>query len=266
MRHLISQNIVSRGFFVGTLFPVFCAVTFLVPLPAFAAAPNHNPVKLLSDDFESGNFSKWDETNMKITSAVVHTGTKAALYVDAPGATRKYFTTSPFREVYFRFWWYMPTGFDGGHAGGKHFWRMGMQGTDQIDTQAQAEPNGFSIIHFTSAGHKFFQNITQLPTGRWFLFEFHSRLNDPGVANGEAKVWIDGVQMLNATNVDLKATRNSFDEFMLTTNYDICSRVCNWYMDDVELWNGCPSGSSCKAGSTPVSLAPPSNLEVVPAP
>ncbi len=259
MRHSISQNICLR-FFGGLLIAVFGVVSLLVSSPAFAVAPNQNPVKIFSEDFESGT-SKWKEFHDQITTTQVHSGTKALRYDGWPGVYADIPTT---REVYLRYWWYMPTGFDGGHAGGRHFWRLGTNGAGhQIDTQAQSEPNGFSVIYFLG-GEVFYPDVTQLPRGRWFKFEFYTRLNDPGVANGVAKVWIDGVPQLNETNVNLGATSDNLDELLLTTNYADCSGVCDWFMDDVEVWNGCPSGSSCNAGSSPANLSPPSNLKVVP--
>lgn len=80
--------------------------------------------------------------------------------------------------------------------------------------------------------------------------EFYSRLNDPGVANGETGLWIDGAKKMHKTNINLNATSNRFDQFRLTTNYDVCSGVCHWYHDDVEVWNGCPAGASCSGAPT----------------
>lgn len=261
MKHPISQNIISRRFFAGTLAVIFSAVSFSVPSPAFAIGPNQNPIKIFSDDFESGT-SKWGHFGDKISNEQVHSGTKALLYDGWPGTA---VNLRPTREVYLSFWWYMPTRFDGGHAGGRHFWRLGLEGTEQIDTQAQSKPNGFSLVYFLG-GETFYPNVTQLPTGRWFKLDFYVQLNDPGVANGETMLWIDGVEKLRRTNVSFKATSNGFDQLHLTSNYDNCKGVCSWYMDDVQVWNGCPSGSSCNGGPSPVGLAPPSNLQVVPAP
>jgi hypothetical protein len=277
MKHPISRNIISRRFFAGTLAAILGAVSFSVPSPAFAAAPNQNPVKIFSDDFESGNLSKWAQQGDQVTNAQVHSGTKALFYDGWPGT---YGILSQLtREVYLSFWWYIPVGFKGEWASGRHFWRFSLQGPEQIDTQAQNAPNGFSLIYFLNGGgggggSVFYPNVTQLPTGRWFKLEFYSRLNDPGVANGETILWIDGVEKLRRSNVNLGATSSNFDELHLTTNYasvGLCpnnNENCNWYMDDVQVWNGCPSGSSCKGApsSSPVNLAPPSNLKVVPAP
>ncbi|MCI0560694.1 MAG: polysaccharide lyase [Nitrososphaera sp.] len=265
MRRLISQNIVSRGFFVGTLFAVFCAVTFLVPFPAFAVAPNTNPVRILSEDFESGNFSKWTFCDDQIQTSVVHSGTRAHKFL-LGGLCHKTFAQTT-REVYVSFWWHFPTNFNWAPGtSGKHFWRLGLQGNEQYDTTSAGY--GDMNMDIFLGGTKIFHPAAPLKTGSWFKLEFYTRLNDPGVANGEAKVWVDGVLQLNQSNVNLTATTNNIDQFLLTTNYDNCTGTCHWYMDDVEVWNGCPSGSSCKAGSTPsstpISLAPPSNLKVVP--
>lgn len=195
--------------------------------------------------------------------------TRASL---CPGQACVTSLSQPTREVYFKYYWYFPTGFDFTFAAGKHFWRissgdLGMYGRNgQIDTQTTGGGNGgMDVIYIWSQQNvNGFLGAATLPAGRWFEFEFYARLNDPGVANGEAKVWVDRVPMLNQTNVNLGATNASYNILQLTTNYDNCTGVCYWYMDDVEVWNGCPSGSSCNAGSSPVNLAPPSNLRVVP--
>ncbi|MCI0565385.1 MAG: polysaccharide lyase [Nitrososphaera sp.] len=269
MRHLISKNIVSRRFFVGALFAVFWAVTFLVPLSAFAVTPNQNPVKIFSDDFESGNFSKWTDCgNNAIETGIVHAGTKSMRYTHQ-GCYKNLSQSS--REVYYKFYWYFPTGFTWNlsSTGGKHFWRIAYSTgsnslfTNQIDSGAtQGIANSFGMAFFPGNGGPGFNNIAPLPEGRWFKWEFYVRLNDPGVANGETAIWVDGVETFRRTNIDLKAQSNALNLLAQVTNYDSCSGVCHWYMDDVELWNGCPSGTSCKAGST--TLAPPSNLKVVP--
>ncbi|MGH8579624.1 MAG: hypothetical protein ACREVK_05705 [Gammaproteobacteria bacterium] len=272
MRHSIAKNICLR-FFGGLLIAVFGAVSFSVPSPAFAVAPNQNPVKIFSDDFESGNFSKWNECKHQISTTQVHSGTKAMHRVNYPLCYVRLSQSS--REIYYRFWWYFPSGFTWNTAstGGKHFWRLSYSNgsnalfTQQIDTGAtQGIANSFGIAFFPEVGGPVFNNSAPLPEGRWFKWEFYVRLNDPGSSNGETAIWVDGAKKFHRTNVNLKATSNALNLLAQATNYDFCSGVCDYYVDDIEVWNGCPSGSSCKAGSSPVSLAPPSNLRVVPAP
>lgn len=180
-----------------------------------------------------------------------------------------YTSLTPSREIYYKFWWYFPAGFTWNTAatGGKHFWRLSYSTDDnhllvnQIDTGAvQGVPNGFGVAFFPEAGGPTLYSGVSLPEGRWFQMEFYVRLNDPGSSNGETAIWVDGVEKARRTNVDLKAPSNPLNVLAQITNYDYCTGVCDYYMDDIEVWNGCPSGSSCKAGSTPASLAPPTNL------
>ncbi|MCI0621908.1 MAG: hypothetical protein L0387_09595 [Acidobacteria bacterium] len=261
MRHSIPKNICLR-FFAGPLIALFGAVSFSVPSSAYAIAPNQNPTKIISDDFESGASTSWTEFNDLITTVQVHSGTRALYYNGWPGVYKIFSPTT--REVYFKVWWYLPTEFNFTFAGGTHFWRFY---TTTFGYQIDTSTNGFNsidIFYLFGPNEGVYRSAAALPKGRWFKFEFYTILNDPGVANGTAKVWIDGVLKFDKTNTDLKATSANFNRFDLTTNYNQSPGA--WYMDDVEVWNGCPPGSSCKAGSTPVSLAPPSNLKVVPAP
>lgn len=270
MTHPVSQNIISRRFFAGTLAAILGAVSFAVSFPVFAVAPNQNPVKVFSDDFESGT-SKWTQFGDKITSAIVHSG-KGALHYDGwPGTDTKFSPST--REVYFKFWWYLPTGFSFRFEGGRHFWRLGLDqrgsqgGNQQFDTATSQRGNGDMDLHIFLGGTKAFNSAARLPTGRWFKFEMYALLSDPGVANGIVKIWIDGVSQLNQTNVNLLATTANINAIFATTNYaptGVCkpSDICDWYMDDMEVWNGCPSGSSCNGGSSSVNLTPPSNLRI----
>ena len=245
----------------------------------FGFPSNVNAATLLfSDGFESGKLSKWSYSADKISDAQVHSGTKALHYDGWPGTEVK---ISPTREVFLKLWWYFPPNFSGGWAPGRHFWRFRTGvGQSQIDTQAQAKPNGFSIAYLAmgSSDAGWYPNAAQLPKGRWFKLEFYSRLNSPGVANGETALWIDEVQKFRDQNVTLTNNDNGFNLFQLTTNYNDKScpsdLVCDWYMDDVEVWNGCPPSSPCGGRSTtelstesstepPVKIDPPSNLRVI---
>ncbi len=241
----------------------------------FGFTSNVNAATLLiKDGFESGNLSKWSYSGDEISGAQVHSGTKALHYDGWPGTEVR---ISPARDVFLRLWWYFPPEFSGGWASGRHFWRFRTGvGQSQIDTQAQAKPNGFSIAYLEmgSSGAGWYPNAAQLPKGRWFKLEFYSRINSPGVANGETALWIDGVQKFRHQDVTLTNNGNGFNLFQLTTNYNASAcpsdLVCDWYMDDVEVWNGCPPGSPCGGWSTtepstepPVKIDPPSNLRVI---
>lgn len=272
MKHPMPQNIISRRFFAGTLAAIFGVVSFSVPSPAFAIAPNQNPVKIFSDDFESGNFSKWVSCLDKITTTQVHSGARSLHYDGWPGCAG--FLSKETREAYFKVWWFMPTVFPTVFAGGRHYWRLTNGNSanyqiQQIDTGGQGNIGGlsnwFEDVFFFGVHGPAFRNSATLPVGRWFKFEYYVRFNDPGVANGERVIWVDGVKTSDIKNVNLNVDK-PLNMLLLTTNYDNCSG-CGWYMDDVEVWDGCPAGAPCGAGASPTpspTLSPPRNLTVSP--
>jgi hypothetical protein len=210
------------------------------------------PVKIFWDDFETGNLSKWSYSADKVSQAEVHSGQWAFFYDGWPGTEVR---IQPTREVYFSLWWYFPPRFQGGWGAGRHFWRLDQEGgtQGQIDTQAQSPPNGFSIVYHDMGGTSggWYPDVAQLPIGKWFRMEFYSRLNDPGAKNGETALWVDGEQKMWDKNLMLTNSSNRFFQFRMTTNYantGTCpnnNANCNWFIDDVEIWNGCPPGSPC---------------------
>ncbi len=229
----------------------------LIVILLASVPPADASTQVFADDFETGNFSKWNECGPRneITTSVVHSGTFALHYANVvqSGECRSSFS-QPTREVYLKFYWYLPTGFNFEFAPGKHFWRMNAEDGGSIDTVTTCgTPDCMNLsIDYFLGPEIFFEDAATLPTGRWHQFEFYNRLNDPGIANGEVKIWIDGVLQINKTNTNFNATASALNLLRLTTNYDNCTGVCDWYMDDVEVWNGCPAGASC-SGTPPPS-------------
>mgnify|MGYP001596133065 CR=1 FL=1 len=83
---------------------------------------------------------------------------------------------SAFAEKNIRHWWQI------GKVGGKNF----------INSQEHVPTYNQTTDEFTS--------IT-LQDNRWYCIETHEVVNTAGVANGIAQAWVDGVQVLNDTNV-----------------------------------------------------------------
>jgi hypothetical protein len=54
-----------------------------------------------------------------------------------------------------------------------------------------------------------FTNIT-LQDNRWYCIETQEVANTPGVANGAARIWVDGVQVLNDSNVMWQRAGSNF--------------------------------------------------------
>ncbi len=234
----------------------------LIVILLASVPPADAATQLFTDDFETGDFSKWYACGPRneISTSQVHSGTYSLHYANVIQSGECAVFFSPSREIYYTYYWYFPTGINFNFAPGKHFWRFGCGDESNygscgsIDTGPDPDflPIGSMDIVYFLGPEVVFWNANTLPIGRWFKYEFYTRLNDPGVANGEAKVWIDGVLYLNETSVNLNATSNDLNILRFTTNYDNCTGVCDWHMDDVEVWDGCPPGSPC-SGTPPPS-------------
>ena len=126
-----------------------------------------------------------------------------------------------------------------GVVGGKTF-IVGLQNTPVVGQTRTA----YSGITFTDA--------------RWYCIETMEQLNTPGVANGIAKAWVDGVQVLNVSDVTF---RSAGDNSLFINNrfYRQTGVGSIWY-DSLAVGNsriGC-LGSVPAGDSTPP--APPVGL------
>jgi hypothetical protein len=240
------------------------ATFFLMFLVKHASA--QAPIKLISDGFENGT-AGWDEFTNIVTTEKVHSGTHSAKYNGYPGATKSF--GQNVTEVYFRLWLYFPSGFNWSVAGGRHFWRLtNAQGSYWQNRQIDSQPNGprqvslpfFIGTNGASVSPAGGYILTLLfPEDKWFLYEFHIKLNTPGQSNGLAEVWIDGVScpiQLGWGGATVPRVQNAnfnwdlpFNMLRMNTNFDNCNTVCYWYTDDMEVWNGCPPGSPCNTST-----------------
>ena len=245
-----------------------CILSLMIPIVArkagvlllvFVAAPSFAAERLLFDDFESGTVSKqiWfdvENRKTKITSRPddVHSGRFALAFPGLYSPTIA-FLSRPTREAYIAFWWKFPDDFTWNpHGrGGRHFWRLAYGDVDhslrkQIDTGA-GDPGAFGGVFLIGNGDEmpFGCGAGCVPEGGWFHFEYHVRLNSPGKSDGLVAGWIDGEKKYEMTAIDFRADDVVFNLFHATTNYDNCTGRCGYFMDDIEIWDGCPEGSSC---------------------
>jgi hypothetical protein len=71
--------------------------------------------------------------------------------------------------------------------------------------------------------------------GTWQCFEAHMRLDDPGAGNGEAHVWVDGVQEIERLDVHWRETWDDFGiNAVRFTNYaEPVDAPLDFFIDDV---------------------------------
>ena len=75
----------------------------------------------------------------------------------------------------------------------RHWWTMGCCGSKNFMITMEYVPNNTSATNAYS-------NIT-FQDNRWYCIETHEAMNTPGVANGVAEAWVDGVKVLTQTAV-----------------------------------------------------------------
>jgi len=135
-------------------------------------------------------------------------------------------------------WWAMGQG--NGIVGGKTF----VDGAQNVPAIGQSV-NYFSSFTFSDA--------------RWYCIETYEKLNTPGVANGIAQAWVDGVQVMNVTNV---MYRQAGDNSMFVNNrlYRQTGIGSIWY-DRLAVGN---TRIGCAGTGTPPPTVPstPTNLQV----
>lgn len=76
----------------------------------------------------------------------------------------------------------------------RHWWQQGKNGGKTFILSAEHVPTYVSTTDVPFSSHNFVDN-------RWYCIETRERVNTPGVANGIGQAWIDGVQVLNRTDI-----------------------------------------------------------------
>ena len=108
------------------------------------------------------------------------------------------------------------------------------------------EPNGHTCWgrHSPDRGNRNAAHVSappRLPIGEWFTVELHAVLNDPGEANGSARMWLDGELKAHWAE---EAWRSSEDLLFNIFQFDLRGRapgVRHVYLDDIEIRSGLPS-------------------------
>jgi len=109
--------------------------------------------------------------------------------------------------------------FSGGASGGDNTctWHYGGGGSFQCGATYDTTTSGMNIVGDT-----------------WYRFEVYVKLNDTGVANGEFKVWIDGILKLNVSDIEMRDGNCPKNYALLRfgdSGYDLEDAIKVWYDD-----------------------------------
>jgi hypothetical protein len=130
-------------------------------------------------------------------------------------------TAGPRDEAYLRYYAYFPAGFDfvkggklpGLYGGDVTSGRKIPDGTNGFSTRYMWRAHGAAEVyaylpsskeHGTSLG----RGDWSWPTGEWAAVEQHVRLNNPGSADGEIQVWLNGNPVLDKRGVTFRTAGN----------------------------------------------------------
>jgi len=231
-------------------------------------APSSGPTPLLTADFENENATCWatrnssgattsqcgiwnNVHNARATLAAnekAHSGTHAfkASYVKNEDETLA-IANVDVNHVFVQFYEYYDTNFDFA-AGMKTFRLQSFNTGTQLNNydiiavvKALHGPQGIndycgtnptSIIYLQkNAGATWAQQNISLSTGRWYRVEIEVKLNTPGASDGEARLWYDGVKVLEATGLDIRGSQ--------TANINRVG-IGGWYSNGASGQNACP--------------------------
>ena len=84
----------------------------------------------------------------------------------------------------------------------RHWWEIGCCGGKTFNLSAEHVPTYFSTTNYYS-------NI-MLRDNLWYCIETHEVVNTPGVANGVAEAWVDGVKVLTRTDIMWQRAESNF--------------------------------------------------------
>jgi hypothetical protein len=136
-------------------------------------------------------------------------------------------------KMWVRFYMRYQAGFawQNGHPGGtkETYWNVG-QGA-----RAFYVGFGFGQLRFVANGHSWDSNYTwdqlnqgSVGDGRWHCIEYFTQVDTNG-SNGLGKMWVDGVQIINATNVNWNG--GPWTDFHLGSNQETPINGHDFYTD-----------------------------------
>jgi hypothetical protein len=103
-------------------------------------------------------------------------------------------------------------------------------------------------------GQDYGGSMPEMSYNTWHHWECFHQLNTTGQSNGIQRVWVDGVVLLNKTNSSLQSGGAKFESFYFPGNNSGVGGDNPFYDDDVEIWDGMPSGGSPPVGTPVLSV------------
>jgi hypothetical protein len=185
---------------------------------------------VLCDEFEGGSLrARWEDSLPAIWPAAFVFCADAFGFGDrcaAWSAARAVF--APLPELYVRWYQFIPA--------------RQPAGTPPDMSVMLGDPSGSVTIAAATGVRRDGQHITFEP-GRWYLFEWHVKLNSPGVADGLSELWIDDARGPIATQTLRLRHREAqwlapADAGKLLGTVSLVARGC----DDVS--RACPGGEA----------------------
>jgi len=202
-----------------------------------------DPAVLFHEDFETGNFRKWDrqwrskepDYNIKMgvskTPEAVHTGKYGMAFDVPPGGSNGGFVTKwlkgtkkkprgpGFDVVYARVYWKLaaPFNVDNMHGFGitaqaewlKNIWAgVRADGKNKFSANVDYPHKRMSLYVYnpeqaTKWGEPFVTKFRMTP-GRWYSVEIMQKANTPGKRDGEQAIWVDGKLIKRWTGLRLR--------------------------------------------------------------
>ncbi|MFZ1986778.1 MAG: hypothetical protein WAU91_20370, partial [Desulfatitalea sp.] len=211
--------------------------------------------RLFFDNYESASLSGYTAVNAQISSDVAYSGSRSVRVTHSGTAMLRkdldMATMLEYNEITIRYRWYTSTSWASGT--GVKYARLRtpsqeLQSELWFSENLGTEPLGLGGLHYGSASLSnagFPGSGQSYNKGRWMLIEIHYIYNTPGQNNGLMEVSFDGVRKIHNTAVGFRNRSDiAFNQFYLPSNIGTSNSSCINYIDDMEIWEGTPDGSS----------------------
>ena len=201
---------------------------------------------VFNDDFETCTYQKYSDVALNIIDKTIRHSGNCSSRIGGGVTFGKLIRNldQPRSELWFTAWVFFPPEFLlPAPGGGAHLWRLSNYDF-QMDFNVPDRSSTVQLVHFPgiSGGNEVVKGTSFNPTagdrkGRWQCWEVHSRLNQPGKADGLVEFYADGAFVDSITGnfrgnstagytiVDVQSNIGGNDSLWPTSNW--------WYIDDV---------------------------------